>query len=102
MKVKGFFFICFVANLLLILIYVALIFAVVIRSKELIDYIFYDSGFAIMRMIIAYPTIILWVYTLKIWSKYDKHVGRFMLLFFFIGLYSPFYYLKARKAKWID
>jgi hypothetical protein len=41
------------------------------------------------------------VFTLIAWSKFDKNIGRFLLLFFFIGLYSPFYYLKMVRNNWI-
>jgi hypothetical protein len=42
------------------------------------------------------------IYNIIIWSKFDKHLGRFFALFFLLGLYTPFYFKKAIKNGWVS
>ena len=55
-----------------------------------------------IRMLIASLVFAFWIWCLVIWSKHDKKIGRFLLLFFLIGFYTLFYYRIVLKNKWID
>ena len=80
--------------------YFYIILAAICNSNDILRYFASDS-FSNFRIIISLPVFVLWVFTLIAWSKFDKNIGRFLLLFFFIGLYSPFYYLKMVRNNWI-
>jgi len=80
--------------------YLLVLLAAIFEANNLLRYFASDS-FSNIRVMIALPVMILWVYTLIAWSRFDKNIGRFLMLFFLIGLYSPFYYLKMVKNNWI-
>jgi hypothetical protein len=64
--------------------------------------VFYNGPiFLIIRSIITVPLIALWIYTINIWAKNDRNVPRLFAVVFFLGLYTPFYFRKAIKNKWI-
>ena len=91
---------CFILNLLVLALYMSLIIAAIFSFSAYVDYIFFDAVFIKIRMVLAIPIFILWINSLIIWAKKDKHIGRFIFLFFFIGIYSPFYFIKILKNKW--
>lgn len=91
---------CFYINLLMIILFFIIIIAALLRMQSFLDYVFFDETFINIRMILTIPIFVLWVNNLIIWSKHDKHIGRFFLLFFLIGIYSPFYFRKILKNKW--
>gem|GEM_PF-6221490 len=62
---------------------------------------FYGEDFYSTRTILVIPCILFWIYNLYLWSKFDKNVIRFFLLFFFNALYSLYYFKRAKKLKWI-
>lgn len=81
-------------------VYILAVIAALFGINNILNY-FRSDSFLILRTWIAVPVIILWVYTLIAWSKHDKNISRFFMLFFCIGLYTPFYYCKMVKNKWI-
>lgn len=91
---------CFYINVLMIVIFIALMFAVVFGSELIFD-IFKNETFINIRMILSIPILILWIYNLIIWSREDKNIGRFLLLFFLNGLYNPFYYKSIIRKGWL-
>ncbi|MDP4209192.1 MAG: hypothetical protein Q8928_10300 [Bacteroidota bacterium] len=97
---KKLLFFCFIANLFMIAIYLSVIIAAFFKFQKYIDYIFFDVEFANIRMFLTIFVFILWINNLIVWSKRDKNLGRFFILFFFIGIYSPFYFIKILKNKW--
>jgi len=90
----------FLVNVLMFAMYLLVLLAAIFEANNLLRYFASDS-FSNIRVMIALPVMILWVYTLIAWSRFDKNIGRFLMLFFLIGLYSPFYYLKMVKNNWI-
>lgn len=91
---------CYYVNLLMIILVVLVIVAALFRFQAYIDFFFGNEIFINVRMLLAIPVFILWINNLIVWSKKDKNLGRFIILFFFIGLYSPFYFQKILKNKW--
>ncbi len=90
----------FYANIILYLSYFVLVFAVLFHSQSIESFI-YSPVFKSIKTIISLIVLVFWIYNLILWSKYDKKIGNFLLLFFLIGIYTPFYYLKAVRNKWI-
>lgn len=84
---------CLLVNLLYLLVFFVLIVVKFIDINIFINIVFSENS-TIIRSIFAIPIIFLWVYSLILWSKNDKRISRFFMLFFLIGIYSPFYYLK--------
>ncbi len=91
---------CYYINLLMIILFFIIIIAALLRMQSFLDYIFFDETFINIRMILTVPIFVLWINNIIIWSKHDKHIGRFFLLFFLIGVYSPFYFRKILRNKW--
>jgi ABC-type protease/lipase transport system fused ATPase/permease subunit len=74
--------------------------AAIFRQQAFLSYVFFDETFVNIKMIFTIPIFILWVYDMIIWSKHDKHVGRFFLIFFLLGIYGPFYFRRIVKNGW--
>ncbi len=91
---------CYYINLFMIILFFIIIIAAFLRMQSFLDYIFFNETFINIRMILTVPIFVLWVNNIIIWSRHDKHVGRFFLLFFLIGVYSPFYFRKILRNKW--
>jgi hypothetical protein len=92
--------ICYWINILTIAFYIFIIFAALLRMHSFLHYVFYDPSFLNIRMAFAIPIVILWINNLIVWSKKDKNIGRFFVLFFLMGIYSPFYFKKILKNNW--
>ncbi len=90
----------FYANIILYLSYFVLVFAVLFHLESVESFI-HSSIFNSIRTIISLIVLVFWIYNLVLWSKHDKKIGNFFLLFFLIGIYTPFYYLKAVRNKWV-
>ncbi len=54
-----------------------------------------------LRHLFSIPMVVLWVWCLVLWSKYDKKISRFFLLFFLMGFYPVLYYHRVKKNNWI-
>ena len=61
-----------------------------------------DESFMNTRMLLTLPILFLWIYCMILWSKKDKVVARFFLLFFLNGFYTPFYFNRVLKNGWLD
>lgn len=97
---RNFLLFCFISNVLMLAIILTLIISIIIGLDSVVTYI--NSGeFVYIRMFLGLFVLILWLFNLFIWSNNDRNLKRFFLLFFLIGIYSPFYFLKALKNKWI-
>jgi len=57
--------------------------------------------FGNIRLTLASVFMGFWIYLMGVWSKHDKKVVRFFLLFFFSALYTWFYFLFAKERGWI-
>ena len=98
-KLKLLFF-CYWINILTIVLCLIIIIAALLKQQAFLNYVLFDKNFLNIRFILTVPLIILWVYDMIIWSKHDKHVGRFFLIFFLLGFYSPFYFRRIVKSGW--
>lgn len=85
---------CYFINILMVSLVIITILAALFRFKDLLDYVFFDETFLQIRMVLTIPILVLWLNNIIVWSKNDKKIGRFLLLFFLNGLYNPFYYRK--------
>lgn len=92
---------CYFINILMVALVVVTILAALFRFKVFLDYVFFDETFIQIRMVLTIPILILWIYNLIVWSKKDKSIGRFLLLFFLNGLYNPFYFRRILKNNWL-
>jgi len=82
------------------IVVLTLLISIVLGLDAIIGFI-NSEGFVYFRMILGLFVLILWLFNLYIWSKNDKALVRFFPLFFLIGIYSPFYFIKALKNRWI-
>ena len=92
---------CYYINLLMILLFFLIIIAALLKMPSFLDYVFFNKTFLSIRFVLAIPIFVLWVNNMIIWSKFDKHMGRFFLLFLLIGIYSPFYFRKVLRNNWL-
>jgi hypothetical protein len=95
-------YLCYWINILALLFYLFIVVAALLRMHDFLNYVFYNPTFLNIRIYIGIPLIVLWIYNMVIWSRHDKHVGRFFLIFFLIGIYSPFYFRRIIKNGWQD
>ncbi len=86
--------VCYYLNLLMIIFFVLIVVAGLLKQEDIINFFFLNSTANVIRMLFSIPVFYLWFNCLVIWSKYDKRIGQFFLLFFLIGTYSPFYFKK--------
>lgn len=82
--------ICYLLNALLILQVLSTFFAAILGMDAYLDLSFHNQTFNIIRSVASFFTFVFWIYLLVVWSKNDKHMGRFLLLFFLIGSYTLF------------
>jgi len=93
---------CYLINL--IMIPVSIFYPLItfyLRKIAVFSYIS-DEFFMNIRIILTLPIFVLWIYSMIIWSKKDKVIHRFFLLFFLNGLYTPFYFSRILKNDWLD
>ena len=91
---------CLIINYLLILIFIILIFSILLKLDFMLN-LFDSTVFTLIRFILTIPVIVFWINNIIIWSKRDKSVGQFFLLFFLNGLYNPLYYRRILKHGWL-
>jgi len=87
----------------IVMIPISIFFPIIVanlRRISVLEQYTYEQ-FNLIRSFLIIPIIILWIYCFKIWSKKDKSVKSFLLLFFLNGFYIPFYFHSLRKKKWI-
>ena len=97
---KLFFRICYYVNVLMLFVTFVII-TVGFFNLEWISTIINGDTFIYLRFLLSIPMVILWVWCLLIWSKHDKKISRFLLLFFLMGFYPIFYYHKVIKNNWL-
>ncbi len=97
---KNIFKFCYYINLSMYLLYIVAIVATLFNLKEIL-FFFTNEIFVYVRLFISIPIFVIWVWSLIIWSKFDKSITQFLLNFFLIGLYTPFYCHKIIKNRWI-
>lgn len=83
------------------LLYIVAIVATLFNLKEILGF-FTNETFVYVRLFISIPIFVIWVWSLIIWSKFDKSITQFLLNFFLIGHYTPFYCHKIIKNRWIS
>jgi len=84
-------------NTLILAHVILIVLATLLRFELFLDFSFFNQTFIFIRTILALPVLVFWIGCFILWSKYDKNIGRLLLLFFLIGLYNPYYYWKYSK-----
>ena len=97
---KLFLIACLVANFTILIILIINILSIVL-GLESVNELINSKQFINFRMVLGLFTLILWIFNLLLWAKKDKMLRRFIPLFFLIGIYSPFYFIRALNNKWI-
>jgi len=87
---------CYFINLILLILFLFEILNVIVFNGGLNE-LYTNKIFMHTRLVLTIPVLILWFKTLKIWSNYDRKFSRLLLILFFIGVYTPFYYKKMTK-----
>lgn len=100
MKMKSVIYVCYIINLLMVLLLVFVFIAMLLKLDAVLRFVFLDNTFMNIRLVLTIPILILWVHNLIVWSRKDKNVGVFFLLFFFSAIYNPFYYNRIIKKGW--
>lgn len=98
---KRFLKVCYILNIVMVVFVLSVIIGILFKAGEYLDYAFSSEIVSIIRMIFTIPVIILWINNMIIWSRRDKHIGRFFLLFFLNGIYNVSYFRKVLKNNWI-
>jgi len=93
--------ICFYANVFMFAVLILIVPAAIFKFTAYLDFVFQNPTFLTIRMILTIPILILWITNLRIWSREDKGIKTFLLLFFLNALYNPFYFRRALKNNWI-
>lgn len=88
-------------NILVILMYILVVLAALFKFGGFVECFFVDYSAQVIRLILAIPLFVFWIWSLIIWNKYDKSIKQFFLLFFLMALYTPFYYRRIIKNTWI-
>lgn len=94
--------ICFYLSVIQIAVILSIIPATIFNYESYYNLYFYNSTFYAIRSFLSLPALILWISMLILWSKFDKNIGRFFMLFFLIGIYSLFYYRRAERSGWFN
>ncbi len=89
-----------ISNFLLFAVFIGIFLSSIFKLMFLKDILIGDV-FSCIRSILSYVTFGFSIYNLYIWAKYDKRITIFFLLFFLMGLYTPFYYLNAKRKGWV-
>jgi hypothetical protein len=100
-KLKPLLNICYYINIFMLIHVVFIIMAAFLSYDAFLEFSFFNQKFIYIRTLLSIPVLILWISSLIIWAKHDKRIGHFFLLFFLMGLYSPFYYRKSKLNGWI-
>lgn len=96
---KNFILVLYYWNIIVLLIYTVLIIGSIF-SREASQILFRNEDVLTIRLLADIPLLIFWIYCIRLWFIKDKQVKRFLLLFFFSVIYTPFYYKLALKNNW--
>lgn len=98
MKLKKFFFdICYMSTVVtIILALISLYF-----NSELMKQLFFSPIFILIRVVFMLLLFVLWIKCIMVWSRRDKKISIFFLLFFLHGFYILYYYRKIINNNWL-
>lgn len=88
---KKFLFFCYYWNIGLLIFYLVFILSILFKQDS-IKVFFTNDTLLIIRQFLNIPILILWIFNISFWSKNDKNVKRFFLIFFLNAIYNPFYF----------
>lgn len=91
---------CYIANVLLVMLIILLPVTTLFEIGGLRDFITSNIGLYI-RSILSVLTVILWIYCIYVWAKFDKNMLRFVLILFLTAFYLIFYFRRVLKEGWI-
>jgi hypothetical protein len=97
---KIFLRLCYIANILLVLLTLILPFAYLAGDSSLYNFFVSDVGVNI-RSVLSIMVFVLWIYSIYVWSKFDKKALRLILLIFLNAFYMLFYFRKIVNEGWI-
>jgi len=100
-RLRLFLNVCYYINILMLVHFVLIIIAAFLSYQAFLEYSFFNQRFISIRTLLSIPVLILWFSSLILWSKNDKRIGQFLLLFFLIGIYSPFYFRRSLRNGWL-
>ena len=81
----------FICNLSIMIIMILIMLIGFFTNSTSIENFVFGMTVNIVQSIFGFILFSYWVYLLVLWSKHDKHIGRFFALFFLIGWYSIYY-----------
>jgi len=97
---KTFLKLCYVSNLLLVVMTVAVTISYVLRMEAIYNQLFSLPG-TVIRGVLGLMSIILWIYCINIWAKFDKKVSRLFLILFLTSFYIIFYFRRILREGWL-
>ena len=92
--------ILYLGNIVLVLFSISLTIFHFLGYEGLNDFLLSELGVNI-RSILSIMVVVLWIYCIYVWSKFDKKPIRLILLIFLSAFYIVFYYKKIIKSGWI-
>jgi hypothetical protein len=99
-------FVCWILNIIWIIIYFSFIIYFIVDPHSYIEFFIqknFQKYYEIISIFFIVPILILWIYNLRFFYKYDRYSRAIVLLIFLNGLYSPYYFyqvhFKGRKLK---
>ena len=72
--------ICYYINIVMVISMLIVILSIIFKLDTILEFSFSERIINI-RMILTIPVFILWIKNIILWSKFDKNVKRFFLLF---------------------
>lgn len=91
---------CYYINIFMLFVFFFIIIISFLDLKELSCIIKSDT-FISIRFLLSIPMVVIWIWSLIIWSKFDKKIIHFFLLFFLMGFYPIIYYQRIKKNNWL-
>lgn len=97
---KVFFNLCLLLNIAALAAYTIAYSSPLFGFNTILEF-FNSESILQIRSLITLFILALGIRCLILWSKNDRKPSTFFVLFFLMGIYSPFYYLKAKKRGWV-
>ncbi len=101
MKVK-FLLICSYINIIAAVFNVLIAILLISGSTDLTNLIFNNKALFQCISFMNIIVMIVWFYSLYIWSKKDNKTKSLILLVLLMSIYSPIYIIKAHKKGWLE
>ena len=89
----------YVVNVAFVILTILLPIINLFGENDFYDFFVSSSG-SILRSVLSFMVLFLWVYCIYVWSKFDKKAIRLVLLIFLSAFYIIFYYPRVMKNKW--